>query len=226
MPKTEPTPCSKEEIDKIIEASIDSDFYYMLFMVAKTTGRRLGELYGSQVTEEIGRKVVGKKIEYDEQGKEVALSKTVAILRKIPGKWTGGAKVKDFDADAGILKLWVLKRRKLVQDESILTPEVTRIIKHYIVKKRLGLDDYLFREKSYRAIQDSIANYSKKAEINHPVSFHNFRHYFVTELKRAGWSNDEIAKLTGHKTVNTLTIYDHVLPSQIKEKALIDLRKL
>ena len=34
MPKTFPVPCSKEEIDKIINSAMDNEFYYMLFMVA------------------------------------------------------------------------------------------------------------------------------------------------------------------------------------------------
>ena len=226
MTKTQVVPCTKEEINKILEASIDNDFYYMLFSVAKTTGRRIGELYGNQKKKEVGRKIIGKKIEYNEKGEAVPLAKTRAIYKKIPNEYEGGVQVKDIDSDKGIMKVWVLKRKKLMQDESILIPETLKTIKHYILRNKLNQDDYLFRKVSYRGIQDAIERYSKKAEIKHKVSMHNFRHHFVTELKRKGWTNDKISKLTGHKTPNVLSIYDHVVASDIKEDAIKDLKDI
>ncbi|MFW6233618.1 MAG: tyrosine-type recombinase/integrase [Nanoarchaeota archaeon] len=217
---------TKEEMNKLMEATIENDFYYMLFLVAKTTGRRLGELYGNQKRKLIGRKVIGKKIEYDENGKEVPLAKTRAIYKKIPYKYEGGVKVKDIDFEKGIMKIWVLKRRKLVQDETILIPEALRTIKHYVLRNKLKPEDYLFRQKTYRTIQEAIKRYAKKAGIEHKVSFHNFRHYFVTELKRLGYTNDKIAKLTGHKTTSTLTIYDHVLASDLKDEVTKDIASI
>lgn len=225
MPKTQIVPCSKEEIDKIINASIDNDYFYMLFNVAKTTGRRLGEFYGVQKKTETGRKIIGKKTEYDMEGKEIALSKTIPIYRKT-NEWDYGVKVKDVDLDKGIMKVWVLKRRQFIQDETILTPEIVKIIAHYIIKTKKLPEDYLFRDYSYRGIQQGIKSYAKKAGITHKVSFHNFRHYFVTELKRKGWGNDMIAKLTGHKTPSVLSLYDHIVATDIKEKALRDIRDI
>lgn len=58
-----PVPCTKEEMDKIIAAAIDSDFFYMLFNVAKKTGRRLGEYYDVQVKDiDYERKVMMTKV--------------------------------------------------------------------------------------------------------------------------------------------------------------------
>jgi hypothetical protein len=226
MVKTQVIPCSKEEIDKIIEVSVKDDFYYMVFNVGRYTGRRIGELWGVQEMKEVGRVIVGKKIEYDEQGKEIALSKTKAVMQRIPNKYRFGVKVQDLDFEKGIMKIWVLKRRSYVQDETILTPELVRIIKHYILKNNLKPEDYLFRAKSYRAIQEAVGRFAVEAGIKHVVSFHNFRHYFVTELKRKGWANDEIMKLTGHKTAQVLTGYDHIVASDIKDKALRDIHNL
>ena len=226
MPKSEVIPMTKEEMDKLLESTIDNDFYYMLFLTAKTTGRRLGELYGNQKRKEVGRRIIGKKIEYDEKGHEIPLAKTRAIYKKIPNEYEGGIQVKDIDFDRGIMKVWVLKRRKLVQDETILIPEVLRTIKHYIIKNKLKPEDYLFRKKSYRTIQEAIKRYAKKAGIEHKVSFHNFRHYFVTELKRKGYTNDKIAKLTGHKSIGTLTIYDHVIASDLKDEVIKDIANI
>jgi len=179
MPKQYPVPCTKEEVDKIIEASMDNDFFYMLFMVAKTTGRRLGEYYDVKV----------KDVKEREDGLKVMTTK-------------------------------VLKRRQKIEKEAILTDEVYRIVQRYIREHKLKLEDYLFRYRSYRQIQNRIKTYAKKAKIQHNVSFHNFRHYFVTELIKKGWSYDKIAKLTGHSSVGTLASYDHVVASDIKDEAL------
>jgi hypothetical protein len=70
MPKSEIIPLTKEEMDKLMDVSIENDFYYMFFLVAKTTGRRIGELYGNQKKVPVGRKIIGKKVEYDENGKD------------------------------------------------------------------------------------------------------------------------------------------------------------
>ena len=176
--------CSKEEMDKIIEASIEDDFYYMFFNVLKTTGRRLGELWGIQSMQEIGRKIIGKKVEYDEQGKEIALSKTRAVLKRIPKTYRFGVQVKDIDFNKNTMKVWVLKRREYVQDESVLIPEVARLVKHYILKNQLKEDDFLFRRYDYRTLQNGIKRFAEKAGIKHNVTIHNFRHYLVTELIR------------------------------------------
>lgn len=226
MPKESIIPCTKEEMDKLIEASIESDFYYMFFNVAKFTGRRIGELWGNQKKKEVGRKVIGKKIEYDKDGKEVAFARTRPIYKLVPNEWVGGIKVKDINFDEGLMKVWVLKRRKLEQDETVLPKEVLTLIKHYVIKNNLKPEDYLFREKAYSSIQAAVSNYAKKAGITHKVSVHNFRHYFVTELKRKGWSNDQIQKLTGHKTTTMLAIYDHIVARDIKDKVLEDLKGL
>jgi|TARA_R100000093_G_scaffold70867_3_gene45041 integrase/recombinase XerD len=187
MPKTETIPCTKEEIDKIVNASIDNDYFFMLFMVAKTTGRRLGEYH----------KVKVKDIHENPDGTKIMITQ-------------------------------VLKRKKYVDKEAILSEEVYRIVNQYIIKYKLKLDDYLFRGKghSYRHIQNRIKFYADKAEIKHNVTFHNFRHYFVTELVRKGWSYDKISKLTGHSSVGTLSVYDHAVASDIKDDALEALKDL
>ena len=225
MVKKEIIPCSKEEINNLIEASIENEFIYMFFMTAKLTGRRLGELWGNQKKVEIGKKKIGVKIEYQD-GKEIPLDKVRKMYKRIPKEFEGGVKVKDINFNEGLMKIWILKRRKLVQDETILPKELIQVLKHYVAKNKLKQEDYLFRKLSYRGIQQAVKKYSKKAGINHNVSFHNFRHYFVTELKRKGWANDEIRKLTGHKSSQVLSIYDHVVARDIKDKALEDLKDI
>ena len=128
MTKTQPIPCTREEISKLIEVTREEPFYFMLFTVAKLTGRRLGELYGSQKKIETGRKVVGNKIEYDRNGNPVPLAKTIGIYKKVPNEWLGGVKVEEVDLDKGTMKVWVLKRGKLnmytKEEEEFDTPVI------------------------------------------------------------------------------------------------------
>ena len=182
MPKTQIVPCTKEEVDSILNAAMNNDFDYMLFKVARKTGRRLGEYYDVQV--------------------------------------------KDIDFDRRVMMTKVLKRRVKIMKEAVLNDELIQLIKRYNSKKKLKLEDYLFREVGYRQIQNRISNYAKKAGIPHKVSFHNFRHYFVTELFKKGWTYDKIAKLTGHSSVGTLALYDHTVASDIADKAREDIRDI
>lgn len=182
MTKTIPVPCTKEEMDSIINATIEDDFFYMFFKIARKTGRRLGEYY------------------------EV--------------------KVKDIDYDRRIMMTKVLKRRQRVEKEAILDDELISLIKRYVAREGLKLDDYLFRKVGYRQIQNRIVYYSKKAGITHKVSFHNFRHYFITELFKKGWTYDKIAKLTGHSSIGTLVNYDHSVASDIAEDARRDIKDI
>jgi len=182
MAKQTPIPCTKEEMDSLIRASIEDEFYYLIFKVASKTGRRLGEYYDVQV--------------------------------------------KDVDLDRGVMMTKVLKRKKKVYKEAILDYELVNLIRRYIQKEKLKLDDYLFRKYSYRSIQRAVDRYSKKANIPHNVSFHNFRHYFITELFKKGWDYSQIAKLTGHGSIGTLVGYDSSVASDLKEKALEDIKDL
>lgn len=175
MPKTAPEAISKEEMERLIRASMDDEFYYLLFNVAKTTGRRLGEYYHVQV--------------------------------------------KDIDLEKGIMVTRVLKRRKPMEKEAILIKPIMDLIRLYILKNSLNLDDYIFRKVSMRAIQYAVKRYGVRAAINKNIMFHSFRHFFITELVRAGWTYDKIAKLTGHSSVGTLAIYDHAVASDIAEEA-------
>lgn len=45
MPKTYPEPLEKEEMDALLDAALEDEHCYILFYVARYTGRRLGEYY-------------------------------------------------------------------------------------------------------------------------------------------------------------------------------------
>lgn len=175
MPKTYPIPCTKEEIDALIAQAIDNDFYYTLFSLAKTTGRRLGEYYD--------------------------------------------LKVSDINFEQNVMKTRILKRRMRVEREAILRSDIAALLKQFILRNHLKDDDPVFHAVSYRAIQFAVKSYALKAGINHKVSFHNFRHYFITSLVKQGWHYDQIAKLTGHSTPQTIVFYDHAVASDIADAA-------
>lgn len=182
MPKTDIIPCTREEMDKLIDYSIKNDFYYMLFKVARKTGRRLGEYYDVQV--------------------------------------------KDIDFERKVMLTKVLKRRQKVFKEALLDDELINLIRKFINREKLKLDDYLFRKVSYREIQHIVTAYAEKCGIPHKVSFHNFRHYFITELSKLGYSHSDIIKLTGHSNTSTLTTYDHTIASDIRDRVIKDIENI
>lgn len=224
MERPKLVPCTKEEMDRLIESSMDNDFYYMLFKVARKTGRRLGEYYGTP--EMI---VIGQEEYIDKDG-----NKKVRDKKKKTNKYVGGVKVKDILPERKVMMTQVLKRRRKIEREAILNDDLLQTIQIYIRKNKLNEEDFLFRGItlknrkgiSYRQVQNRIISYAKKAKINHKVCFHNFRHYFITELFKIGWSYDRIAKLTGHSSVGTLSLYDHTIASDIADEAREAIRAL
>lgn len=209
MVKTYPVPCTQEEMKRLLDAAMEDDFYYMFFKVAVKTGRRLGEYYGEpeQVTS-------GVEDYIDSMGNHRVRKKKVKT-----GKYNDGVKVKDIDFEKRIMMTKVLKRRKRIEKEAILDDELVGLLKRHIQREKLMLEDFVFRKVSYRQIQNRVVYYAKKAGITHPVTFHNFRHYFITELVKKGWSYDKITKLTGHSTIGTIAAYDHSVASDIAKEA-------
>lgn len=237
MTKEYPIPLTKEQADAIIaEAEKSDDFDHMIFLTLKLTGRRIGELYGRRDQQEISRKIIGSKKIYKIDGTMEEVARTIPVYKRF-STYTYGVKVKDIDLVNGLMKVWVLKRRSYSQDETILAPELIRVIGVYIKKHRLELEDYLFRKKkrSLRNIQAVIKKYAKKAGVpieetkegvTYKLSPHSFRHYFITELKRRGWTSEQIIKLTGHKTIAVLSNYDHIVAKDLKDKALESIKTM
>jgi len=135
-------------------------------------------------------------------------------------------KVKDVDFDNKVMMTKVLKRKKPVVKEAILDKELVNLIKRYVIHNKLKLEDYLFREVSIRQISNMVKHYAREAGIEHNVSFHNFRHYFVTQLVQQGWEYPKIAKLTGHSNPGTLVSYDHLVAGDIADEARESMKNL
>lgn len=229
--KSDPMPLTREEKDKLLDIANETDeFDYLLYLILITTGRRIGELYGTQEKKEIGRKILDDKRIIYIKGKRELVDRTIPKYKKL-NKWKFGVQVKDINFERGTMLTWVLKRRNYVQDESVLTPKVLKLLKSYIRENRLRLDDYVFRKKgrSYRNINNVLKKYAKDSGVSTvkmagerklSLSIHSFRHYFITELKRQNWPDDKIMILTGHKTSAVLKTYSHVVPLDIKDEII------
>ncbi len=225
MTKKEVIPLTKEEMNNLMgEVEKSDEFDFLVFHLLKTTGRRIGELYGIEEKKKIGKRKIGTRVVYIDE-KPLKIDRTIPIYKKT-GKWLYGVKLKDIDLETGIMKIWVLKRRHYTQDETVLTPEAIRLLTRYIKNNKFRLEDHVFRKRSLRTLQNRIKSYSKKAQIPHEVVLHNFRHYFVTELRRIGWKDEDIKILTGHKSVNSLSTYQHIVASDLKERVLEDLKNI
>ena len=133
---------------------------------------------------------------------------------------------KDINWEKKTMMTKVLKRRAKIEKEAILDDELVYLLKRYITTNKIKLDDYVFRKVGRRQIQNLVWKYADKAKIEHVVVFHNFRHYFVTQLMKEGWNYEKIAKLTGHSSPGTLVAYDHMVASDIAEDAREALKNL
>lgn len=231
MTKVYPLPLTKEQKDKILEVvEAEDEFDYMFFLTLASTGRRIGELYGVQEKEVIGEVKVGIR-QYYKDGIPREEDRTKKVYKKLP-RWRFGVRVEDIDFENGSMKIWTLKKRKLVdQDEIPLTPKTSRTIKQYILKNRLTEKSFVFRKKgrSIGMLQLKLKQYAKKAGVpiylekeglKFSLSPHSFRHHFVTELQRLGVPNDKIIKLTGQKDMKTLAIYSHTLGIDFKKDVM------
>jgi len=74
---------------------------------------------------------------------------------------------------------------------------------------------YLFESRrcekyTSRRIQQIIAHYGQKAGIDKRVHPHLFRHQCLTELTKAGLTDAQIQKLSGHASRKSLEGYTHI----------------
>jgi integrase len=200
--KQQTIPMSREEMDSLILAADDKLYWRTLFVFAKTTGRRLGEVCAVKV----------KDIDFASGIAIMDIEKSFKRHKKLihdNGTWE---------------QLPVVNTNKIKRLETVIVPEASVLLKRYIREAGLKADDFVFAARNYRTIQSSIKAFAKRAGIKHNVTFHNFRHYFITELARKGWSHDKIQKLTGHSNIATLKIYDHTVANDLKDQAIKDIQ--
>lgn len=130
-----------------------------------------------------------------------------------------GAKVADFDADAGTLT--VPKSKSGEARHVTLTDEAARFFLRAAADKKDG--DLIFPRPDGRAWRKSeqqrpLAEACKLAKIQPAVSFHILRHSHGSRLARNGVPMEVIAKQLGHADSKiTAKHYAHLAPSYVSE---------
>lgn len=81
-----------------------------------------------------------------------------------------------------------------------------------------GKDSAKVFDVKYHQLSPTISAWVKAAGINKKITFHNFRHSFVSNLYLGGAGITEVSKLVGHSTPNqTLNTYSHLTPERMRD---------
>ena len=101
--------------------------------------------------------------------------------------------------------------------------ETTLMLKEYIDKYRKEGSDYLFTSRTGKkmdriTIFTHIKKLAKKVGINKNISPHTFRHSSATNLLLKGVDLRTIQMRLGHKSLDTVEIYTHIV-DEMKKKA-------
>ena len=97
-----------------------------------------------------------------------------------------------------------------------LKDEIRLYLKSYSGSK----EGALFRSIDNKRTNEKLKKIVKESglEFNKPISCHNFRHSFASNLLRKGANIVAVSKLLRHETPTiTLNIYSHVLTNDLKE---------
>lgn len=215
-----------EELNRIENVVVGDLFFSTLYNILRYSGRRLGEIVGTSR----GKKMFGgirlKDVDFDKNEMKTIILKTKKRILRLECKeckkenpyknkfcFACGNKLPKFDKSK-------LKYQSPEEKTIPMRPEISMILKTYINKHRPKFkpNDYLFRKYSLSYLKKKIKQHTKQASIDKNFSLHGYRHAFVTNCKKAGMSNEDIAKWTGHKRPSTLNIYDRMVPDDIRDK--------
>jgi len=75
---------------------------------------------------------------------------------------------------------------------------------------------FLYKGKPIKEIKKGFKNALKRAGIK-DFRFHDLRHTFVTNMRKAGKQDRSIMKITGHKTMSVFLRYDTVDDEDLKK---------
>jgi len=219
---------TKEEMDKLLLIVSSDTYYYTLYNFLLHSGRRIGEIYGTQRGNEITGGIQVKDINFKDKTAKTMILKTkkrklqVECLNPLCKKLS---LYKNTFCPYCASQMPIIKPERLLYSVSDvrtmpLKDNVLTLLEMYIKKTKKGQEDFLFREKSLSAIKKIIKVHTLRAGITKNFSVHGFRHYFVTQCKRAGMSNEKIALWTGHVRPDTLNIYTHMAPREVEAEIM------
>lgn len=129
--------------------------------------------------------------------------------------WTIIEKVKRRDLTLGEKLVLGLAERRPIS----ITTEVAELIKEYIEVNKLPPHARLFGYTD-RWAQLTVKKWATAVGITDKnITPHSFRHYLVTTLRRKGWTFEDIAKVTGHKSIKSLeAVYDHTTFNDVRDR--------
>ena len=217
---------TKEEMDRLINVVAGSLFFTTLYKVFRYSGRRTGEIVGTYRNKKLIGGIKIRDIDFENNTMKTIILKTKKRRLQLECsncKEKSSYKFKycpycqtqlpQFDVSK-------LKYEEPIEITITMRPELPSIIKSYIDnhKPKLKENDYLFRDYSLVYIKKKIKEHTKQASINKNFSIHGFRHYFITQCKRSGMSNEDISKWTGHVRPDTLNTYNRLVAKDVEDK--------
>ncbi len=189
VPKVEIQVFTTEEISKILQTAKNSRYYskyYPFFLLAATTGARLGELLGLKT----------KNVKTDYIYIDNSLQAVRGMLVDMPPKTAAGIRKITISSDvAKVLKL-------------ACAPSGTMLsFSRYVFHTR---NDTPISPRNMERIWKALL---KEACVEYR-NFHVLRHTMATQLLSNGVSIAEVAKRLGHSKIShTLNLYSHAVPN-------------
>ncbi len=189
VPKVEIQVFAKEEISKILQTAKNSRYYskyYPFFLLAATTGARLGELLGLKTTN-----VKTGYIYIDN-----SLQAVRGALMDMPPKTA-----------AGVRKITIAPEVIKVIRSTCSSSGSTLPFSRYVFHTR---NDTPISPRNMERIWKALL---KEAGVEYR-NFHVLRHTMATQLLSNGVSIAEVAKRLGHSKIShTLNLYSHAVPN-------------
>lgn len=127
-------------------------------------------------------------------------------------------KIEDLDLTPGKETAYI--HRKAGRDKTIVIPSVIApMLRMYIEEN--GKNVYLFessfhRQYTTRGIRKMVQKYRESAELSGVIHPHNFRHFILTFLGEAGFTDSQLQLVSGHDKRESLSIYIDKNPRAVR----------
>ena len=204
-----PRPARKEfkvltpkEARRFLESAREWD-YYPLFVLALTTGMRMGELLG---------------LKWEDVDLEAGAVRVRRVLYRVKGRWVEGepksaAGRRQVPIPAGVAAALKEHRKKVVELKLKAGPEWSAEFGELVFPTPTG------RPHHPRNVQRALKAVLKAAGLP-DIRFHDLRHTHATLLLAEGVNPRVVQERLGHSQVSlTLGTYSHVLPDLQREAA-------
>lgn len=188
----------------------DQDWYiralrdYLIFMILLTTGRRVSEVLN----------IYPQNIDWDKHVIYTVVFKREKMPKEVP----------DDKRRMAEYALFIQTMTDYTRPVG-MTPEVERLLQEYIELKKPGPWEPVF-DVSRAYVAKKFREAREALGIKREIVPHSLRAYLITKLVEQGWTYEEIRKITGHKSIKTLQIYDRATYFQVKDKHLQAVEKL